>query len=92
MTFTPGKECRAPDGPRWTKWAYRGLVMTDGRGELWRVTHVAVGGRVLYWECGSDGRTARTQCAPGHPDYPSDEKVLEWEREQRRQRETPRLW
>ena len=79
-----GAPALAPGGPRWVPEAQprRGLwtpipgtTQTDGRGLTWECTAVEQGGRVLRWVCQSDGRIARTDVTPNHPQYPTDEQL-----------------
>jgi hypothetical protein len=58
-------------GPRWRKFVQVGSRHFDSKVD-WRVERVENRGRVIHWRCEDDGRTARTECMPTHPDYPPD--------------------
>jgi hypothetical protein len=60
-------------GPRWFKGARYGDVQADANGTRWEVVLIQEGGRVLHWF--ANGRKARTEAAPSHPDYPSDAEL-----------------
>lgn len=64
-------------GPHWFKGASFGVTQADANGERWQVASTEQGGRVIHWLSLRDGRKARTEAAPAHPDYPSDESLVE---------------
>lgn len=89
LPFT-APEPRPIDGPRWVAGAvelnseHLSTEQIDARGKLWWVEKIEQGGRVIHWRA-VGGRLARTEAAPGHPQYPSDEAVLAWTRQRRRE-------
>lgn len=58
-------------GPSWKRGTYKGETVRFADG-LWIVTKMRDNGRVIYWRKDSDGRVARTEATPTHPDYPKD--------------------
>lgn len=55
------------DAPSWFKGAHVG-----DRSGHWRVVAVENRGRILRWSHNLDGRVARSEITPAHPDYPKD--------------------
>jgi hypothetical protein len=77
----------APSGPHWIKNARPYQEQVDGRGVTWAVTKVSQGGRAIHWVSVPEGSVplvAVTVCTESHPDYPSDQDVVEWGRAQKR--------
>lgn len=78
--------------PRW----YAGAQVADQQhtpsGEVWTVMSIEAGGRVIHWEA-LDGRKGRSEATPDHPEYPTDEQVLEAARAAKRAaRNKPVVW
>lgn len=61
---------KAYAGPHWIADARVGEGCMFG-GRVWSISKVENRGRVIHWVCG-DGRVARTECMPDHPQYPQD--------------------
>jgi hypothetical protein len=57
-------------GPKWSKNAGEGYAGYFS-GEFWEVVSTENRGRVIHWRA-RDGRKARTEATPDHPDYPPD--------------------
>ncbi len=58
------------DRPSWSSAVWVGRSK-EFDGKMWTCTKIRENGRVIFWRC-SDGRVARCEATPDHPDYPKD--------------------